>query len=122
MVVKLNIKNIKVEQWNKFKEEFNSWKTYEERAWKEYITNGNETDLTIEEINATMEQYKTNLNNYSPKELKDCNDYQLFVKNDHSYQLHCLLRNINSSHQKNLNTFSVNYSLCFFETYSQSQI
>lgn len=80
-VVKLNIKNIKVEDWNKFKEEFNSWKTYEERAWKEYIANGNETDLTIEEINATMEQYKTNLNNYSPKELKDVIE-EMFSRNE----------------------------------------
>lgn len=80
-VIKLNTKNIKLEDWNNFKNEFNSWKEYEERTWKEYITSTAETDLTIEGINSTMEQYKTNLKNYAPKELKNTID-ELFNRNE----------------------------------------
>ena len=79
--VKLNTKNIKVEDWNNFKNEFNSWKEYEITVTDKYIRNPNETDLTIEEINSTMEQYKTNLKKYAPKELKDTID-ELFNRNE----------------------------------------
>lgn len=79
--VKLNTKKVKEEDWNNFKNEFNSWKEYEDRFLDDYLQNTSETDLTIEEINSTMEQYKTNLKKYAPKELKDTID-ELFNRNE----------------------------------------